>query len=889
MGHQESSPPRQRQRVPHHRHHHRHRHGHNHYAAALTANSESALTLGRLNREFHAPDSHVVVESWLGQVTAPVPTTRMRSPESRNQPVHHDKRPRSKDRQSPSWRQHARRVDPLWRPQHIPPARGSSPPRLLLPTRNPKRYKRGSDDSSLISDLGPLRGPRKQSYIQSTLEQAEGSRHKPLDEVEVGTSASSPVSHVGAVPAFEKQPRHKTRADKYETKKSGDRKTRGEMRDRGEEPPRKSKSRKRKPIATGKNVMNNFTSEAVLNDRITPNLKPGLFNNKRVSKNHPITDLSFSEMPFPTNQERDTHKQKALSSSRLREVQRENRELEQISSFFLPTCADVASRKARPAKLRVKEGPICKSMTSRDDVVSLATPSSPTTITKSCSIPTIAPSERDCRSGSKRETTYFTWSTSQHSPKTGKSQPSTQPECIERERSMTPESVRKALIATGVYKNTGIRLYDNPNDQQKHGLKETRGNSLSACSSMADQVDAYEGKVSIVNQESGTKSKSLNDTIGTVTSLAELERRWNTILPPEWRLHEPHKAEASPMYEKQQRSNLDIPISAGFPSRHEIAREALINPIRESPQNQHAHRHGYGDPNTNLHSTAGSYVPIPPKPDQVVDQVRHQSQDRDITDARDAMPPPPLPRRFNFPQVNNYTLGYDLSSSTRREATGSLEIHAGVSDCRHPRATDTCEGVSQSHEVNITQEKLIPTLDSASWIPQAITSSIASNEREKTLSRLSMRSPIYDISGKEKDTQGALRLTPPPTALVGESMADFIARIESELDEPTSLDEYCQAESMTEHQESHIDPVTSTYETHGGRSIASDRSRVDCRQLPHEITDTRFREAFETRHGVGEYEELAASTPMPTEISRGTVDELIEMSKFWRPNPFSYT
>ncbi|KAI0101612.1 hypothetical protein GGR51DRAFT_529586 [Nemania sp. FL0031] len=884
MGHQESSPPPQRQRVPHHRHHHRYRHGHNHYATARTANNEPALTLGRLNRASHAPDNHVVVESWLGQVTAPVPATRIRSPESRNQPVCHGKRPRSKDRQAHSWRQHARRVDPLWRPQHIPPPQGSSPPRLPLPTRNPKRYKRDSDDSSLISDISPPRRSRKRSYVQPTPQQAENSRHKPLDEAGVGTGASSPTSHIGAVPAFEKRPRHKTRADKYETKKSEDRKKRGGKPDQGEDLPGKSKSRKRKHLATGKNVMNNFTSEVILNDRITvqTNLKPGLFSNKRVSKNNPITDLSFSEMPFPTNQERDAHKQKGLSSSRLREVQRENRELEQISSFFLPTCADPTPRKVRQVKSTGKKRARCKSTASRDDATSLTTPSSPTAMTKSCSIPTITPSKHDCRSGSTRATTYFTWSTSQNSPEARKFLSVARRKAIERAASATPDNIRKALVATGVYRDTGIRLHDASDNQQKYNIKETCRESSSACSNIVDHVDTYEEVLAVDQESRVNKSKSSNNTTRTMASLGELEERWNAILPPEWRLRRSPIAEASSICKQQQGGTSDIPTSVGFHTRSEIVREALIKPVRESPRTQHIDHHGY-DPGTSLCAAAEICVPVPSKQGQTVDQARHTGQDRDTINSRDAMPPPPLPLpRFNSPQSNNHKPGDDLSSLMHSKTTRSPETHAQVSNCEHARVTNTYERVSQLHEASRTPEKVIPTLDSASWIPQAITSGIASNEREKTLSRLSMRSSIYDIRGKGEGVQEVLQPTPPHTTLVGESMADFIARIESEVEESTSLDECYQTEPATRYQESQLDSITSTSETHG------DASWIAHRQLPHDLIDAEFEEAFETRHYFYGCEELGASIPIPMEAPRASVDEFEEMSKFWRPNPFSY-
>jgi hypothetical protein len=91
-----------------------------------------------------------------------------------------------------------------------------------------------------------------------------------LDPAEVDTAGvSSTTSPVGEVTAFEKRARFKTRADKYIIKKLEGRERRKKLPAQGEHQPRRSKSRKRKRIAVGKNVMNNFSSDAVVNERIT--------------------------------------------------------------------------------------------------------------------------------------------------------------------------------------------------------------------------------------------------------------------------------------------------------------------------------------------------------------------------------------------------------------------------------------------------------------------------------------------------------------------------------------------------------------------------------------------------------------------------------------------
>ncbi|TGJ85231.1 hypothetical protein E0Z10_g3567 [Xylaria hypoxylon] len=908
MGHQESSPPRQRHRVPHHR---RHRHHHYHNSAAQTTNHKSSLNLGRLNREFHAPNSHVVVENWLGQLTTPAPTARLVLPESRNQSVQHRKHPRSQDSHGSSGRQRRRRADRLWRPQHIPPAQGSSPPRIpppINPQRNSKRYKRNSGDSSLISDLSPRRELRGWVSTEATSEHEESLHYKPLDEVEVATVTSSPTSHIGMVePAFEKRPRHKTRADKYDTKKPKDRKRSEEQRDQDKYQPRVSKSKKRKHVVTGKNVMRNFNSGAVTNDRITiqPNLKPGLFNNKRVPKDQAIADLSFSEMPFPTHQERDIPQQKGLSGSRLRERRRENRELEQISSFFLPSYVDATSRKPKRAKFKGNEETKSKQLIyGNDGRDSFTTPSSPAMVTQShrqqfltspensCSSPPATPSGPDC-CPTLSKTTYFTWSSSQHSPQARNYPVSTRPESVEPAKSATPEDIREALAITGVYKNTGIHSYNVSNDRQEHA-SEALGESSPIRSSVVGQRAAYEGRILATDHKPKMKPRCSNDTRATVAQLTHIEKRWNTILPPKWRLRRASEPEVSPVDKQQEDVVLDGSRSAGLPSRQEMAQQARVKPMREIPPAHHTYHYGDRGSNTNTRYTIKSPVSVSAERDRIEDHAVSADQDRATIASRDAMPPPPIPPvRFDSLHTPKPQPEHDFSSSIRIETARPLETHVQVPNCEQPEIMDSYNATGQRCELGGVSEKVISRLDSLSWIPQAVTSNIVSYDRDKTLSRLSMRSPIYHNQTEEINSQGASHLTLSPTAHMNESMADFIARIESELDESTSLDEYYQPESIREDREFSLDSV-STYDMQNRQLTALDGIQVDCPRLPIDaIDDFEFEDVFETGENLHDYKELETSvrdrpTTMPTEGQRDDFDEFLEMSRFWRPNRFSH-
>ncbi|RYC57915.1 hypothetical protein CHU98_g8294 [Xylaria longipes] len=901
MGHQESPPPRQRHRVPHHRRRHHH---HEHHSASRTANGKSALSLGRLNREYHAPDGHNVVESWLGQLTAPDPTSWLVSPEAQNQPIHRGKGQRSQDRHIFPCSQNPRRVDPLWRPQHIPLAQGSSPPRFPVLTNRDtklKRHKQNSGDSSLISDPSPYRALRELNYKEPNSKHDEGSHHKPPGEAEVGTvGASSPTSHKAISPAFGKRPRHKTKADKYDTKKSDDRKRKAE----DERRPRRSKWNKRRPIVTGKNVMKNFTSEAVLNDRITANLKPGLFNNKRVPKEHLITDLSFSEMPFPTHQERDVPQQKGLSSSRLRERRRESRELEQISSFFLPARADATLHKERQAKLKCDKEADNERSYYRNNATSgyyqdsFVTPSSPASLKNyrqqsfmSCEnphlIPTVTPNNLDCRPSSSGTTTYFTWPSSQDSPQARQYLDNTRLRSMEPARSPTPENIQKALVATGVYKDTGIYSCDVSTNQQNRASK-IRGESSSTRSSIVHHVKTCE------REDSRTKRRCSNSTEATAALLAHLEARWNTILPSEWRPLRSLEAEIS--LADQQRVNMAPGITvtnSNTPSRQGIVKQVRIKPIQDVHTDQNACCRSDHHSGASPHSTAKSPMPVPPVVDQIINHATIADEVRATISSRDAMPPPPIPSprldSFHFSSVKP---GDDSNSSIRLGSATPVGTHGQVPNYEHAQVMDVNSATGQPRESSREPEKVIPTLDSASWIPQAVTSGITSYERHKTLSRLSMRSPIYEIHGKDKDPQEILAPTRPPPTHMAESMADFIMRIESELEESTSIDGFCQPEPIMESWEYSLEAMGSNNEAQNPQLTAPDGPQIDRRQLATGILDLGPQEVVETDRRFHEHEELAApvkdrSTTTFTECARDD-DEFLEMSNFWRPNRFSY-
>ncbi|KAI0818114.1 hypothetical protein GGR55DRAFT_673945 [Xylaria sp. FL0064] len=847
MGRQEASPPPQRHRVPHHR---RHRHHNHHHAAAQPTDRSQPLSLGRLNRESHAPDSHAAVERWLGQLAAPIPAARLVSPPSQNQPLHRGKRLRSQDSYGNSPRQRPGRVDRLWRPQHIPIGESSSSPRPPLLTnldKNSKRHKRNSDDSSLVSELGLCQEPQKWDWNESTPGHGKNSRCSSLDETKVGAlDASSPDSPIRKrKQTFEKRPRHKTRPDKYDTKKSNGRDGRANVTGQGKHQSRGSKSKKRKHAVNGKNVMKNFTSEAVTSGRITvqPNLKPGLFNNKRAPKEHPVADLCFSEMPFPTPQERDVPQQKALSSSRVRELQRENRELEHISSFFLPPCADSTLRDSK----------LTRAGNTKRTRKNNATLSSSTKMSRSyrqqsfmslgnSSIPVTTYSGPEYRPSSSKAT-YFTWSSSQHSPKCRSYLMDTPLEITKSTRSSTPEGAREALATTGVYVSTGGRSYNNSNGPRKHVLQATSEPS-STCSSIVDQRDAHDRRELAIHYGVKTKPRCANDTRAIMARLARLEDRWNTILPPEWKLQRPSEDEISPVSKQPDDmaavKKLEI---VELPSRQEIGERSRVKPVRQ-----------YSRAHQTCHDEDSDSTPKSPMP--IMDDSAPADEDQITITSRDAMPPPPVPPpRVSSLRSTDPKSECDIVDSSIPIETARLqEPRLQVSNLEHPEFMNPYEAVGERYKTIQQSKQVIPTLSSVSWIPQAVTSGAASCERHECCSRLSMRSSIYENQGKEMNPNTTLRSTSSPLAHTSETMAEFIARIESELNEPTYSNEYCQPDSTIEDQGFSIDSITGTYDAQNQYFPMADGLQADCYHLQTSPDDVKFKDAIESSRGIHGHE-----------------------------------
>ncbi|ROW11402.1 hypothetical protein VMCG_01571 [Cytospora schulzeri] len=215
--------------------------------------------------------------------------------------------------------------------------------------RQRHRPHRGLDkDSSIIAPIDDHHRARNRVEIHSlrlpAAEECYYERGKKKQRTVSEANSFASGASVHADHHFEKRARRKTRDDRYDTLKTDDVGKKKKSRTKAG----KQSRRKRDKLSSAREVMSNFNSNAILNDRITmqPSLRPGLFDNGRASKNQ-LPDLTFHEMAFLKQPRREP--QKPISRSREKERRRSERELEEVSAFFLhknlPESHDASGRK----------------------------------------------------------------------------------------------------------------------------------------------------------------------------------------------------------------------------------------------------------------------------------------------------------------------------------------------------------------------------------------------------------------------------------------------------------------------------------------------------------------------------------------------------------------
>lgn len=163
------------------------------------------------------------------------------------------------------------------------PAAVSSMPSVEVPGHSKDRKKthqpqrRLSQDSSIIASAAPRHrrsGDRHQVYNHQMPGELRDA-HKPLRSKRARPNSNIDSDRDGVIEAerrrYEKRARHKTREDKYEQNRGGAaRRKLAEGEPKGKGTKRHDKRTKKKPaLATARELMDKFSSNAIHNDRLT--------------------------------------------------------------------------------------------------------------------------------------------------------------------------------------------------------------------------------------------------------------------------------------------------------------------------------------------------------------------------------------------------------------------------------------------------------------------------------------------------------------------------------------------------------------------------------------------------------------------------------------------
>ncbi|KAG9242400.1 hypothetical protein BJ878DRAFT_544292 [Calycina marina] len=384
----------------------------------------------------------------------------------------------------------------------------------------------GQIDSALDSGLISRRRRRNSLSDSSLLEPAEPvarSTYPRIDEVEAKAYKSTrnlshkkqkqqvSVSKQAEEPSyrketFEKRPRHKTRENLYDPKRREEKNDPVEKRTKN----REKRGDKRKAVRkAGEDLMNNFTSKNVGQDRLTmrPSQGLGLFKNGRASsltRRHGLPDLAFSEMEFlhHSNHQQPAHAEKNKSKSQEKSARRSNLAYDEMSTFFKPDTKPLEgigeNARARRSSSYITEG------RPRDNYLTEFGGMGNTPMVEDISYPTarqylgFGKSLRDAQRSSSheqeqrqqqmsddhdidirslwsgKETTCITWSETQLSP-TAKLDSRQDSPC---QLSPAPELVRKSIEMSGVLEGTGITLTPELRGRRISGLSLARQTCL---------------------------------------------------------------------------------------------------------------------------------------------------------------------------------------------------------------------------------------------------------------------------------------------------------------------------------------------------------------------------------------------------------------------------
>ncbi|KAK6865931.1 hypothetical protein PG995_002459 [Apiospora arundinis] len=366
---------------------------------------------------------------------------------------------------------------------------------------------------------------------------------------------------------------------------------------------------------------------------------------------------------------------------------------------------------------------------------------------------------RPISSKGSRPTTYLSWSTSPpRSPLRANgsgSQPSSGPQ---DRRTTTPETIRRALVDSGIFRGTGIAAYD----------QDCVGSNSRAAS------DEDQGSTETHGDE--------DMRMEAVMRRQEILQRLEALLPPAWRvehsqtdqdlpsrpqLSENDSGSAHEPAGKRQQPHLKVGDLRGSISDSAETKALTERNNREEPDKRRSpqhHSHLSKDDNSRAARMLGS-----------------DNEDEISITSRDLMPPPPLPNNISQPRISDAVQRPSSTGHKARYHPTNKELSAAA------RVVAQYDKINRNMDSKFTNETgqglmtegsshygIVP-LQSASWVtpsPKPPTPSLATDTDKSEFNSTSS----YNV----EPTVGKGLFPAVRTARFQESMAEFIARIERE-------------------------------------------------------------------------------------------------------------
>lgn len=489
--------------------------------------------------------------------------------------------------------------------------------------------------------------------------------------------------------------------------------------------------------------------------------------------------------------------------------------------------------------------------------------------------------------GASRATTYFTWSPSHTRSPCQPEKPATHShQTQESLESKTPNSVRKVLVESGIYRGTGIAGYDDPPnkpDCQTELDGHTTNHVLKS-----DRSENGEGAPISSPCQSSQNVPAMQS-----VSLASLLGRWRMILPAEWLIDRDAKLP------KEARTQLDIPElkkqqrpvhkASGYTedgttrtNRQRIAEETRLDarPTR-----------------VNTPKRIPSFTPTNTEPCQATESIPapqpSSSTSRASVTSRDAMPPPPIPldkqvrpptQSMRLTPEEHFPVAHEPASKTNDD--NKLRTEGGTQRLQFS-ASSKIPGVNyQDYFSHHRRNPWIPENQTLASTPMV--TRIANTSNTSTTHPLRLEQATRTIPGH------GIEFGVPRALFHADSMAGCISRIEHETEHQGF--EVLPNESAVYSIEQ-LDSGSPLYGLHRSQAGHEDQLVIPPQRQTHYMISNR--DESENQHAlepdervdIGGVNDWNSSSPLLAtnhthDGIEGIARERSEMSSFWRPNRF---